>query len=122
MTPVVWVASAGALASLLAFGGGTAVGMGIGEDREYAKRAREDSIVEKTREASQQGAAAEIAKIKPRNVTIRQETEREIKTQTVYADCRVPATGLQLANEAITGIRPEPLGTGQLPGADASQR
>lgn len=120
MTPIVWVAVGGVLATALAFGGGVAVGMGLGEDKEYAKRAREDSIVEKATVAFDKAAGEHIAKIKPRNVTIRQETEREIKTNTVYADCRVPPAGVRLANEAITGAPgAEPAGGRVVPKADA---
>jgi len=115
MSPLAWVAAGGVAASLLAFGGGVSVGMGMGEDREFAKRAREDSIVDKTREAGQQAAAAVIAANRPRNVTIRQETEREIQTRTVYADCRHSPEQLQRINDALIG-RPVGIGGGQLPG------
>lgn len=121
MTPIVWVAGAGVLASLLAFGGGAAVGMGIGEDREFAKRAREDAIVTKVSDAAQVAAAAAIAKNRPRNVTIRQETEREIQTRTEYRDCRHGPNGVRLVNEALTG-RAEPAGGVQLPGTGATAR
>lgn len=83
-----------------------------------AAAAREERIARTAFEAGQQGAAAAIAALKPRNVTIRQEIEREIQTNTVYRDCRVPADGVRLANDALTG-RAEPAGGGQLPGADA---
>jgi len=120
MTPLAWVAAGGVLASLLAFGGGVSVGMGLGEDREFAKRAREDSIVQATRDAGQQAAAAEIARNKPRNLTINQKTEREIQLRTEYRDCHHSPDGVRLINEALTG-RAEPAGAGQLPGAGATQ-
>ena len=120
MTPIAWVAAGGVLASLLAFGGGTAVGIGLGEDKEYAKRAREESIVAKVGEAAQVGAALAIAKNRPRNVTIRQEIEREIQTRTLYRDCRHAPDGVRLINEALTG-RADTADAGQLPGADATR-
>lgn len=73
---------------------------GVVADRDALKV---QSTIEATREAARQGAADEIAKIKPRNVTIRQEVEREIVENVVYRDCRVPAGGVQLVNEAATG-------------------
>jgi hypothetical protein len=111
----------GLLGMALAFAGGTWYGTGLGEDREFAKRAREDAIVTKAGEAAQLAAAGEIAKIKPRNVTIRQELQREIETLTVYRDCRHGPDGLRLINEALTG-RPQPAGGGKLPGAGAAVR
>jgi hypothetical protein len=115
VTAILWVGAAGALASLLAFGGGTVLGMGLGQDREFAKRAREESIVAKVSEQAQQGAANAIAALKPVNKTIVQKTQREITENVVYRDCRVPADGMRLANEAITGQRPQPAGDKQLP-------
>lgn len=101
-------------------GGAFFYGEGVGQDREIAKQASVNSAIQAAREAMQQTAAEAIAKIKPQNVTIRQETQREIRTNTVYADCKLPAGGLRLANEALTGKRStQPAGGGQLPRADA---
>lgn len=111
----------GLLGVALAFAAGTWYGTGLGEDREYAKRAREESIIQKAGEAAQSAAAGEIAKIKPRNVTIRQELEREIQTRVEYRDCRHGPDGVRLINEALTG-RAEPAGGGKLPGTDATVR
>lgn len=108
------------LASLgmaLSFTAGTWYGTGLGEDKEFAKRAREDSIVLKASEASQLAAASAIAKIKPRNITIRQELDREIQTRVEYRDCRHGPDGLRLINEALTG-RAEPIDRSQLPRTD----
>lgn len=109
------------LGMALAFAGGTWYGTGLGEDREFSKRAREEAIVAKAAEASQLAAAVEIAKIKPRNIIIRQELDREIQTRVEYRDCRHGPDGLRLINEALTG-RAEPTGGGQLPGANAVVR
>jgi len=68
-------------------------GIGLGEDRIIAKQASDDKIRQETREAAQQGAADAIAKLKPVNTTIVQKTQREIRENTVYAECRVPAGG-----------------------------
>lgn len=105
--------------SLLA---GTWYGTGIGQDKEYARRARDDAFVQKAFDAGQQGAAAAIAANRPRNITIKQETEREIQTNTVYNDCHATPNGVRLVNEALTGRRADPAGAGQLPGTDAVKR
>jgi hypothetical protein len=101
---------------------GTWYGTGLGEDKEYAKRAREDSLVQKVGEAAQNGAANAIAANRPRNITIKQETEREIQTNTVYADCRATPNGVRLVNEALTGVRPDAAGDSKLPSADPAKR
>lgn len=87
---------------------------------EQNAQAREDAAREKTLQAAQEGAAAAIAALKPVNTTIVQKVQREIQTNTVYRDCRLPADGLRLANEAITG-RPEPAGAGVVSGAGAAR-
>lgn len=111
----------GLLGAALAFAAGTWYGTGLGEDKEFSKRAREDSLVQKVTDAGQKSAASEIAKIKPRNVTIRQETEREIRTNTVYADCKLTDGVYRNLNEALTG-RPQPSSPGQLSGTVAPLR
>ena len=111
----------GLLGMALSFAAGTWYGTGVGEDNEFAKRAREDSIVRDAREAGQQGAAAAIAAMKPRNVTIRQEVEREIETRTVYRDCVHPDRVFDNVNEALTG-RAQPARAGVVPGAVAADK
>jgi hypothetical protein len=94
------------------------MGDDYGVSRTIAQQKKSEDLVREAGEAAQLAAAAEIAKIKPRNVTIQQEVRREIETNTVYRDCRVPADGVRLANEALTG-RAQPAGGGKLPGASA---
>lgn len=104
-------------------GGAFLYGTGVGADQTIATQAKVDQAIRDTREAAQQGAADAIAQLKPVNKTIVQRTQREITENVVYRDCRVPAAGLQLANEAITGQRaPEPARDQQLPPAGATQR
>ncbi len=109
-----WLLLAGVLTSIGTF----FYGQHVGEQGAEAQKAREDRIGRVAYEAGQKGAAEAIAKLKPRNVTIRQEIAREIRENTVYRDCRVPAGGVQLANEALTGRRAEPAGGGELPRAE----
>jgi hypothetical protein len=97
-------------------------GLEAGDDRATARQARDEQIRKQTFDAAQEGAAAAIAKNKPINTTIVQKTQKEIRENTIYADCRVPASGLQLANQAITGRPAEPAGGEQLPAPDAPKR
>lgn len=113
------------IALLIAWGGSLA-GTGwycldLGEDRATARQARDDDVRRQTKEDAMQGAAAAIAANKPINRTIVQRAEKEIYENTVYRDCRVPPAGVQLANEAITGRKPEPAGGGKLPGAEPTK-
>lgn len=111
-----WLLVAAGLVSVAAF----FYGQHVGEQGAEAQKARDERIGQLAYDAGQRGAADAIAKLKPRNVTIRQELAREIQTNTVYRDCRVPADGVRLANEALTG-RAEPAGDGELPAADANE-
>ena len=107
------------IAVMEAWGGSLAgtgwVAFGMGQDAEIAGQAKINKAITETREAAQQGAADEIAKIKPVNTTIVQKTQREIQRETVYSTCRVTPDGVRLANEAITGKSAEPVGSEQLP-------
>jgi len=44
-----------------------------------------------------------IGNIRIENTTIYQKATHEVQTNTVYRDCRVPAAGVQLVNDARTG-------------------
>lgn len=113
---------AGILAAVLSGAGGVWYGMGLGKDQLLAQQARESKIIEDTRELAMQGAAAAIAANKPRNVTIKQEVQREIQTNTVYADCRHSAEQLQRINAALTGDEARPAGGRVVPEARAPER
>lgn len=104
---------ASALISLAAY----FYGVHVGEQGAEAQKAREERIGRVAYEEGQKGAAAAIAKLKPRNITIRQELAREIQTNTVYRDCRVPADGVRLVNDALLG-RAERSGPSELPRTD----
>ena len=90
-------------------------GVQVGKDSEIAHRASLDEVRVAATEAAASAAADAIAKSRPRNTTIRQETEREIRTNTVYADCRHSPEQLQRINEALTGKRAESAGSGVMP-------
>lgn len=117
-----WVMLAIAIAWGASVAGAGWYGIGVGRDGEIAGQARINKAIEDTKEAAQQGAAAAIAANKPINTTIVQKTQREVRENTVYVDCRVPSSGVQLANEALTGKPAEPAGGGKLPPSDTPKR
>ncbi len=112
----------GLLGMALSFAAGTWYGTGVGEDKEYAKRARESDIVEKVQDATNKSTAEAIAKIKVVNTTIRQELEREIKTDIRYVECRHTPSVFNYLNDSLLGRRPGSADIGKLPGADTPSR
>jgi hypothetical protein len=112
------------LAAIVAAGvagvGGFWYGVGIGQDRESAARERIATVERSVKDEAMQGAAAAIAANRPRNVTIKQETEREIQTRVEYRDCRHSPDQLQRLNDAITGAS-RPAGGSELPASGASR-
>lgn len=74
-----------------------------------AEHAREAMLVESV----QTVVGEAIAKLKVRNVTIRQEVQREIVEKPVYRECVHDPRVMQLINAALTGR--DPVGTGELP-------
>lgn len=76
--------------------------------------ANTDKAVRDVADAARKSTAEEISKIKITNTTINRKVEREVQEHTVYATCRVPASGMLIANEALAGRLSN---SGQLPGA-----
>ncbi len=109
------------VAALLSGAGGFWYGTTVGRDGEIARREAEQTVTRTVRAEAMQGAADAIAANKPRNVTIKQEVQREIETQVVYRDCRHSPDQLRRINAAITG-ETMPAGDGQLPAASAPVR
>lgn len=109
----------GLLGMAVSFAAGTWYGTGLGEDKEYAKRAREDAVVQQVTQNVNQATAESISKIRVRNTTIRQEVEREIQTDIRYVDCRHAPGVLNRLNEALAGgARSEGADNSKLPAAD----
>lgn len=100
-------------AALLAGAGGFFYGMDVGQDKEFAKREREDKIVADSRSAMATAAAEAIAKNRPINTTIKQEVARELKTDSRYVDCALTDGVFDNANAALTGRKPA--GNNELP-------
>jgi hypothetical protein len=109
------------LAVVLAWLGSVGYAFNFGRDHEIGAQAREVQARAETFELAQKGAAEAISNIKVQHVEITQPIVREVRTNTVYADCRHTPDGLRAINAAITG-RPQPVGGGQLPAASAPGR
>lgn len=106
--------------ALASIAGAFFYGVSVGKDREAATQARIDKAITDTRQAAQQGAAEAISGIKITNTTIQNEVQREIQTNTIYRDCKLPADGLRLANDALKGKRSIPAGSGVVPRTDTT--
>lgn len=102
-------------------GGAFVYGTGVGKDSEIAGQAKINKAITETREAAQQGAADEIAKIKVVNATVRGKTETIVRENVVYRDCRHAPDSVRTINAALAGALPEPAGGGKLPASDPAK-
>lgn len=105
------------LALILSCGGAFIGGYRHGYNVSEGNAAKIDLAIKQTQEAAALGTAAEIAKIKVTNTTIRQTLEKEIYEKPVYLDCRHSAFGLQSVNAALTGQSAD---NRKLPGIDTA--
>ena len=98
-----WVILAVVLAFGAATGGAYMRGREDGKDSEIAIAAREKQIGANAADAAASAAAAAISRITVKHQTIKQELEREIRTNPVYLrpDCATGADSLQRFNAAI---------------------
>lgn len=93
--------------------GGYRWGHGAAEDQQLAAVARDQALFGKVQES----VAQAIAGMTVKNVTVRQEVQREIVEKPVYRDCRHDARVMQLINAALTGS--VPAGASTVPGSGA---
>jgi hypothetical protein len=108
MNPYLIIAT---LVAVLAAGAG---GFKLGADHEVAAKAREEKHIAEAVEAANKASAEAIAKIKVVNKTIQNEVQREVQNNVVYRDCKLPADGLRLVQQALNGGA-VPVGGGKLP-------
>ena len=78
-------------------------GQHIGKTSVALDNAEKQALIDAAAAQSREAAAEEIAKIKIVNRTVNQKVIHEITENHVYSDCRVPASGVHTANQAITG-------------------
>lgn len=108
------------VAVLLAILSAGAGGFRLGADHEVAAQAREDKHVAKAVEAATAVSAQAISKIRPKYSTINAEVQREIRTNTIFSECTLPANSLRNVNKALTN-GPETTDGGKLPEANKTE-
>jgi outer membrane receptor protein involved in Fe transport len=72
---------------------------------EEAAKAREEKLVQVTKDAALSATAEVLSKVELRNVTINKALEREVITREVFRDCRSGSTAVQLLN-STPGVAP----------------
>jgi len=112
-----WVLLGIVLAAGLMTGGAYWQGRQDGAAGELASQAREEAVARVAREAAATAAAEAISKIEVKHVTLRQELEREIRTNTVFRECRSGNPAVRMLNDSPAIERPEPAGDRKLPAA-----
>lgn len=109
----------GGAALVAALGGSFLYGRSVGADSVIAEQERTRMVIADVFDKAQRGAATAIADMEIKNVTITQPIRTEVRTRTVYAECKHTDAGLRALNTAVTG-RPEPVGASELPRVDAA--
>lgn len=108
--------------ALAAVAGAYFYGVRAGHDQCEAQSQREQKIGEMAAAKAADVAASAISGIEVKNVFNEKQILREVRTNTVYADCRHTPAGLSSINAALTNKRAESAGGGQLPAASAPGR
>ncbi|MCH7495960.1 MAG: hypothetical protein IH825_07730 [Candidatus Marinimicrobia bacterium] len=81
-------------------------GVDTTENSIAADIAREEQLAQSLYDKMIFATASEISKIEIVNTTIRQELEREIRTEKVYLECTHPDHVVRLLNAILAGERP----------------
>lgn len=110
------------IACMLAVAGAGYGGFALGVDHELASRTREDKHITEAIDKATEVSAQAIAALKVKSTTIKSELQYEVRTNTVYADCKLTPGGLQLANQALAPTGAFAIGSGKLPKVDATER
>ena len=90
-------------------------GVSTGKKWEEGRHAVEQNHIAEAVDAATNTFAEAIAAQKIKNVTITNEVQHEVRTNTIYTDCKLTDRGLQLANQALDPSRTYSLGEGKLP-------
>ncbi len=105
-----------ALGAVLAAGAG---GFRLGADHEKASQIDQKEMVAAAVDAANETSAKAIAALKVKSTTINNEVQREVRTHTIYSDCKLTPGGVLLANQVLDPSRAFAVGSGKLPKADA---
>ena len=114
MTAALYTALGGVVLAVAAF----FYGQEVGEDAALAKQKTIEDVAQAVYDKAQSATAEAIAAMEIKNVTITQPIRTEVRTRTVYAECKHTPDGVRALNAAIVG-RAEPVGGGELPRVDA---
>jgi hypothetical protein len=98
-----WLALGAAVATAAAAAAGYHYGGVHKADELEARAARDGQIARMAVDAANSATGQAIARIRVRNTTIRGEIQREIRTNTVYADCQHTPEQLSRINAALAG-------------------
>jgi len=89
-----------------------------GINSEKVKQQAESVLIDKVKDAAIVASAEAIAKIEVKNVTNQQIIRQQIKTNTVYRECKHTPDGLRAVNEALTAPERRSTSDSQLPRPD----
>ena len=107
------------IAVLLAFMGAGFGGFKLGVDHQKAGEIDKVQLVAEAVDAANNASAAAISNIKIKSITLTNEVQREVRTNTIYADCHLPDNGLRLVNAALDPSAAYGIGSGKLPKVDS---
>ena len=88
-----------ALGAVLAAGAG---GFRLGADHEIAAKARADTHIAEAVAAATDASAKAISALKVKSTTITNKLETQIRTETVFRDCKLPSESLELINYSLS--------------------
>ena len=109
------------IAVLLAFMGAGFGGFKLGVDHQKAGEIDKVQLVAEAVDAANNASAAAIANIKIKSITLTNEVQREIQTNNIYHDCKLPDSGMRLVNAALDPSAAYSLGGGKLPQANPAK-
>jgi preprotein translocase subunit SecF len=109
------------IAALLAFMGAGFCGFKLGVDHQKTNEIDKVQLVAEAVDAANNASAAAIANIKVKNITLTNEVQHEVRTNTIYADCKLPDNGLRLVNAALDPSAAYSIGSGKLSQANPAK-
>lgn len=89
-------------ASLLAVAGAGYGGFQLGVDHEKASQIDKKEMVAAAIEAANETSAKAIAGLKVKSVTITSKLQTQIRTETVFRECKLPSDSLELINYSLS--------------------
>ena len=109
------------LAFVISVSAAGAGGFKLGMDHEKATEVDKNELVSEAVDAATSAAATAISSLKIKNTTITNEVQHEVRTNTVYVDCKLPPSGVRLLNAALDPSAAFSIGDGKLPQVDPAK-